>query len=206
MSAILGRKVGMISIYDESGRQTVVTVIEAGPCIVTQVKTADGADGYNAVQLGFQDKKAKHTTKALAGHFGATGTTPQRHLVVFRDYGMSVEAGQTLTVSDMFAEGDKIANTQWAVSARSDMNSRSCSAVRSACSFSYITHWGAWGLRRRSIQQGAVPVALPGSMLSSSLRRQNRCGCPLRHGSNVACTKDARYDDEGNERGALSFQ
>ena len=109
MSAILGRKVGMTSIYDESGRQTVVTVIEAGPCVVTQVKTADGADGYDAVQLGFQDKKAKHTTKALAGHFEATGTGPKRHLAEFRDYGLDVEAGQTLTVSDVFAEGDKIA-------------------------------------------------------------------------------------------------
>lgn len=108
MSAILGRKVGMTSIYDEAGTQTVVTVIEAGPCAVTQVKT-DDTDGYNAVQLGFQDKKAKHTTKALAGHFEASGTAPQRHLVEFRDFGLDVTLGQSLTVADIFAEGDKVA-------------------------------------------------------------------------------------------------
>ena len=109
MSAILGRKVGMTSIYNEAGTQTVVTVIEAGPCVVTQVKTADGSDGYDAVQIGFQDKKAKHTTKALAGHFEATGTAPKRHLVEFRDFGMDVEAGQTITVADVFTEGDTVA-------------------------------------------------------------------------------------------------
>ena len=109
MSAILGRKVGMTSIYNEAGTQTVVTVIEAGPCVVTQVKTADGPDGYAAVQLGYQDKKAKHTTKALAGHFEAVSTAPKRHLVEFRDYGLVVEAGQTVTVADIFTEGQKVA-------------------------------------------------------------------------------------------------
>ena len=104
MSAILGRKVGMTSIYNEAGTQTVVTVIEAGPCVVTQVKTADGPDGYAAVQLGYQDKKAKHTTKALAGHFEAVSTAPKRHLVEFRDYGLDVELGQTLSVADIFVD------------------------------------------------------------------------------------------------------
>ena len=109
MSAILGRKVGMTSIYNEAGTQTVVTVIEAGPCVVTQVKTADGTDGYAAVQIGFQDKKVKHTTKALAGHFEASGTAPKRHLAEFRDFGIDVELGQTITVADLFTEGDKVA-------------------------------------------------------------------------------------------------
>ena len=107
MSAILGRKVGMTSVFDASGTATVVTVIEAGPCAVTQVKTTD-TDGYNAVQLGFQDKKAKHTTKALQGHFEKAGTAPQRHLVEFRDYGLDVTLGQSVTVADLFAEGDKV--------------------------------------------------------------------------------------------------
>ncbi len=109
MSAILGRKVGMTSVFDADGRQTIVTVIEAGPCTVTQIKTTDGKDGYNAVQIGFQDKKAKHTTKALAGHFENASTAPKRHVVEFRDYGMDVTLGQTLSVTDMFAEGDKVA-------------------------------------------------------------------------------------------------
>lgn len=107
MSAILGRKVGMTTVFDATGTQTVCTVIEAGPCAVTQVKTAD-TDGYTSVQLAFQDKKAKHTTKALAGHFEAAGTAPKRHLVEFRDFGQEVSLGDTLTVADVFAEGDKV--------------------------------------------------------------------------------------------------
>ena len=106
MSAILGRKVGMTSVYDETGRQTVVTVIEAGPCAVTQVKTPE-TDGYSAVQLGFQDKKDKHTTKAMAGHFEAAGVGPKRHLVEFRDLDLDVDLGDEVTV-EAFAEGDKI--------------------------------------------------------------------------------------------------
>ena len=108
MSAILGRKVGMTSIYNEAGTQTVVTVIEAGPCVVTQVKT-DDTDGYSAVQIGYTDKKAKHTTKALQGHFAKADTAPKRHLVEFRDYGLDVELGQTLSVADIFTEGEKVA-------------------------------------------------------------------------------------------------
>ena len=108
MSAILGRKVGMTTVFDESGRQTVCTVIEAGPCAVTQVKTPD-TDGYSAVQLGFQDKKSKHTTSALAGHFEAAGVSAKRHLVEFRDYGQDVSLGDEVTVGDVFTEGDKIA-------------------------------------------------------------------------------------------------
>ncbi len=108
MSAILGRKVGMTSIYNEAGTQTVVTVIEAGPCVVTQVKT-DDIDGYSAVQIGITDKKIKHTTKALQGHFAKADTAPKRHLVEFRDYGLDVELGQTISLTDIFAEGEKVA-------------------------------------------------------------------------------------------------
>lgn len=107
MSAILGRKVGMTSVFDPSGTQTVCTVIEAGPCAVTQVKTRE-TDGYSAVQLAFQDKKAKHTTKALAGHFEAAGTSAKRHLVEFRDTTLDVSLGDELRVGDLFAEGDKV--------------------------------------------------------------------------------------------------
>ena len=107
MSAILGRKVGMTSVFDATGTQTVCTVIEAGPCAVTQVKTRE-TDGYSAVQLAFQDKKAKHTTKALAGHFEAAGTAPKRHVVEFRDTDLDVSLGDELLVGDLFAEGDKV--------------------------------------------------------------------------------------------------
>jgi len=88
MSAILGRKVGMTSVFDETGRQTVVTVIEAGPCAVTQVKTPE-TDGYSAVQLGFQDKKASRTTKALQGHFEAAGV--EDGCTTLRTDGVSVD-------------------------------------------------------------------------------------------------------------------
>ena len=107
MSGILGRKVGMTTIYDESGRQTVCTVIEAGPCAITHVKT-DETDGYSAVQLGFGDKKEKRTTKALQGHFERAGVDRQRHLVEFRNFGQDVDLGDELTVSDVFAEGDTV--------------------------------------------------------------------------------------------------
>ena len=107
MSAILGRKVGMTSVFDETGRQTVVTVIEAGPCAVTQVKTPE-TDGYNAIQIGYQDKKAKHTTKALAGHFEAAGVEPKRHVVEFRDLDLDVTLGDEITV-EQFAAGDVVA-------------------------------------------------------------------------------------------------
>ena len=109
MSAILGRKVGMTSVYDDSGRQTVCTVIEAGPCAVTQIKTQE-TDGYSAVQLGFQDKKSKHTTMAMAGHFEAAGVDAKRHIVEFRgtDLDDDVSLGDEVTV-ERFEEGDTVA-------------------------------------------------------------------------------------------------
>ena len=107
MSALLGRKVGMTSVFDESGRNTVVTVIEVGPCPVVQVKS-DETDGYNAVQLGFGTRKAKRTTRAQAGHFERAGVEPTRHLVEFRDVDLDVSAGDEVTVGDVFAEGDTV--------------------------------------------------------------------------------------------------
>jgi len=107
MSGILGRKVGMTTIFDETGRQTVCTVIEAGPCAVTHVKT-DETDGYNAVQIGFGTKKEKRTTKALQGHFERAGVDRQRYLVEFRNFGQDVELGDQLAVSDVLAEGDTV--------------------------------------------------------------------------------------------------
>ena len=109
MSALLGRKVGMTAVFDDNGNNVVCTVIEAGPCVVTQVKTEE-TDGYRAVQVGFGDKKEKNTTKALMGHFGAAGSDPKRRLTEFRDYaGLDdLSLGDELSVGDLFAEGDKI--------------------------------------------------------------------------------------------------
>ena len=109
MSGILGRKIGMTSVFDDAGNNVVCTVIETGPCVVTQVKTEE-TDGYRAVQLAFGDKKEKNTTKALQGHFEAAGTAPKRHLTEFRNFaGLDdLALGDEVVVGDVFAEGDRI--------------------------------------------------------------------------------------------------
>lgn len=104
MSGIIGKKIGMTSLYNADGTSVPCTLIEAGPCVVTQVKTVD-TDGYNAVQLGYGEKKEKHTTKPLQGHFKKAGTTPKRKLVEFREFETLPNLGDVIT-ADMFAEGD----------------------------------------------------------------------------------------------------
>jgi large subunit ribosomal protein L3 len=98
MSGIIGKKVGMTSIYDASGQQVPCTVLEAGPCVVTQVKTRQ-TDGYEAVQLAYQDKKEKHTTKALQGHFAKAGTTPKRMINEFTRFEEKKKFGDIVDVS-----------------------------------------------------------------------------------------------------------
>lgn len=101
--AILATKVGMTQIFNEDGSLIPVTVLQAGPCYVTQVKTVEN-DGYKAVQVGFVDKKDKHTTKPEAGHFKKAGVTPKRHLAEFKSFETLPGLGETLTV-DLFQEG-----------------------------------------------------------------------------------------------------
>ncbi len=108
MSGIIGRKIGMTSVFDEQGDNIPCTVIEAGPNVVTQVKRADGKDAYDAVQLGFGEKKEKHTTKALRGHFEAAGVTPKRMLKEFRWAGDEVDLGDEILVDDVFEVGEII--------------------------------------------------------------------------------------------------
>lgn len=103
MSGIIGKKVGMTSIFDAEGKNIPCTVVQAGPCVVTQIKTIE-TDGYNAVQLAFQDKKDKHTTAALKGHFAKAGTTPKRKVVEFRDFSGEVKLGDEVKV-EIFTEG-----------------------------------------------------------------------------------------------------
>jgi large subunit ribosomal protein L3 len=104
MSGIIGKKLGMTSIFAADGKYLPCTVIEAGPCVVTQVKTTE-TDGYNAVQLAFGEKKEKNTTNALKGHFKKTNTTPKRKLVEFRHF-PELPAIGTEIKADLFAEGD----------------------------------------------------------------------------------------------------
>ncbi|MEZ4900510.1 MAG: 50S ribosomal protein L3 [Spirosomataceae bacterium] len=105
MSGLIGKKIGMTSVYNADGQALACTVIEAGPCVVTQVRTED-TDGYNAIQLGFGEKKEKHTTQPLMGHFKKAGTTPKRKLVEFKEFASELSLGQALSVNDVFAEGD----------------------------------------------------------------------------------------------------
>ena len=108
MSGMLGRKIGMTSVFDDQGDNIPCTVIEAGPNVVTQVKRADGQDGYDAVQLGFADQKEKRTTKALRGHFEAAGTTPKKKLREFDWSGDEVDLGDEIRVEEVFEEGELI--------------------------------------------------------------------------------------------------
>ncbi len=104
MKGLIGKKLGMTSIFLEDGRNIPVTVIEAGNNVVTQIRTEE-KDGYTAVQLGFDEKKEKRTPKALKGHFDKAGTTPKRKVVEFRDCELELELGQTLSV-DIFEEDE----------------------------------------------------------------------------------------------------
>ena len=97
MKLELGKKIGMTSVFSADGKNVPCTVIEAGPCVVTQIKNVE-KDGYAAVQLGFQDKKDKHTTKPLMGHFKKAGVTPKRHLAEFKDFSEELNLGDTITV------------------------------------------------------------------------------------------------------------
>ncbi len=105
MSGIIGKKVGMTSIFDENGKNIPVTVILAGPNYVTQVRTKE-VDGYDAVQLGFDDKKEKNTPKALKGHFEKAGVSPKKRVVEFQDFEKEVKLGDEIKVEDIFAEGE----------------------------------------------------------------------------------------------------
>ena len=108
MSGIIGRKIGMTSVFDEKGDNIPCTVIQAGPNVVTQVKRADGKDAYDAVQLGFGEKKQKRTTKALQGHFEAAGSTMKQTLKEFHWANDDVELGDEILVDDLFEEGEII--------------------------------------------------------------------------------------------------
>ncbi len=106
MKSIIGKKIGMTSIFDTTGKQTAVTIIEAGPCVVTQIKTV-ATDGYNALQIAFGDKKEKHSIKAEVNHFAKANTAPKKFVQEIRDSETDKAVGESITV-DIFAEGDKV--------------------------------------------------------------------------------------------------
>ncbi len=106
MSGLIGKKIGMTSIFDDSGKNVPCTVIEAGPCIVTQVRT-DEIDGYNALQLGFDDKAEKNAIKAEKGHFKKAGSTVKRKVIEFQGYDKEYKIGDSIGV-DHFEEGEYV--------------------------------------------------------------------------------------------------
>ena len=106
MKSIIGKKIGMTSIFDTNGKQTAVTIIEAGPCVVTQKKTVE-TDGYNALQIAFGDKKEKHSIKAELSHFAKANTAPKKIVKEIRDSESDKNVGETITV-DIFTEGESV--------------------------------------------------------------------------------------------------
>ncbi|MDO7885074.1 50S ribosomal protein L3 [Hymenobacter cheonanensis] len=105
MPGIIGKKIGMTSLFTPDGKNIPCTLIEAGPCVVTQVKTVEN-DGYNAVQIAYGEKKAKNTTKALAGHFAKAGTTPKKRLVEFRTEDIATYSLGSTVETSLFEEGE----------------------------------------------------------------------------------------------------
>ncbi len=106
MKSIIGKKIGMTSVFDAAGKQTAVTIIEAGPCVVIQKKTVE-TDGYNALQIAFGDKNEKHSIKAEINHFAKAQTSPKKVVKEIRDSDLTQLVGETITV-DIFAEGDNV--------------------------------------------------------------------------------------------------
>lgn len=106
MKSIIGKKIGMTSIFDATGKQTAVTIIEAGPCVITQKKTVE-TDGYNALQIAFGEKKEKNTSKAEINHFAKASTSPKRIVKEIRDSESDKSVGETITV-EIFTEGEDV--------------------------------------------------------------------------------------------------
>ncbi len=106
MKGIIGKKIGMTSVFEPNGKQTACTIIEAGPCVVTQKKTVE-SDGYNALQIAYGEKKEKNTPKAMIQHFAKANTTPKSIVKELRDTSIEKEVGESITC-DIFAEGEKV--------------------------------------------------------------------------------------------------
>lgn len=107
MRGLIGKKIGMTSYFDEKGNIINCTVLEVGPCYVTQIKSEEGKDGYNAVQISYEDKKESRSNSPEKGHFAKSKVTPKKKLVEIRDFELEVSLGDTLNV-EMFKEGEKI--------------------------------------------------------------------------------------------------
>ncbi len=106
MKGLIGRKIGMTSVFEANGKQTACTIIEAGPCVVTQKKTVE-TDGYNALQIAFGERKVKNSTAGMVQHFAKANTTPKKVVSELRNASIEMEVGEALTV-EIFTEGEKV--------------------------------------------------------------------------------------------------
>ena len=107
MPGLIGKKLGMTSIYSASGKNIPCTILEVGPCVVTQVRTLE-KDGYAAIQLGYGERSEKRTSKAMQGHFKRAGVSLMRKLVEFKGFNDDVKAGDALKLEDVFNEGEYV--------------------------------------------------------------------------------------------------
>ncbi len=107
MAGIIGKKIGMTSVFSTDGKNIPCTIIEAGPCVVTQIKSQE-KDGYEAIQIGFGEKKDKHTSMALKGHFKKAKTSPKQKLVEFKSFDKELSLGDVIKVEDLFVEGEYV--------------------------------------------------------------------------------------------------
>lgn len=107
MEGLIGKKIGMTSIYDGTGKNISCTVVEASPNVITQIKT-EANEGYYALQLAYGQAKAKNTSKQMMGHFAKTGSDPMRKMVEFRNFEVEKKEGDSLSISEVFNEGDKV--------------------------------------------------------------------------------------------------
>ena len=107
MPGIIGKKIGMTSVYSAAGKNIPCTVIETGPCVVIQARTLE-KDGYTAVQLAYGEKKEKNTSKPMQGHFKKAGTTPKRFIAEFHDFATEKNLGDVVTITELFTEGENV--------------------------------------------------------------------------------------------------
>lgn len=166
MSGLIGKKLGMTSFFGANGKYIPCTIIEAGPCVVTQVKTKE-KDGYDAVQVSFDEKKEKHTSGAMKGHFAKAQTTPKRKSVEF-NFDDEKKTGDVLTV-DLFSEGD-------IVNVVGTSKGRGFQGVVKRHGFSGVGHSGSHGQHDRERAPGSVGASSDPSRVLKGLRMGGRMG------------------------------
>ena len=166
MSGIIGKKLGMTSFFGANGKYIPCTIIEAGPCVVTQVKTKE-KDGYDAVQLSYDEKKEKHTSSAMKGHFTKANTTPKRKIVEF-NFDDEKKLGDAVTV-ELFAEGEL-------VNIVGKSKGRGFQGVVKRHGFSGVGHSGSHGQHDRERAPGSVGASSDPSRVLKGLRMGGRMG------------------------------